>query len=252
MNQALTLLARALRPYRRHWTGTDTAPSPETFGLTSVETIGERDIVIVGWPKSGNTWLQNCVAGLLYGLQPEWTPDAVIQTLVPDLHWFPAYRRFQPAMFFKSHSLPRPQYRRVVYLVRDGRDALVSFYHHQAAVTGGAVDWQNLIARGAGEFGTWAQHVRAWQDNPYQAEMMTMTYEDMKQDLPRELVRLGAFAGLERDDAMIRAAAEGASFAMMKLQDQRFGQSGAAGRAAFRLCGAARWAAIRTNCRRRP
>ncbi len=227
MNKALTLLARALRPYVRRSVAGGTALSPEAFGLTSVGTLEERDVVIVGWPKSGNTWLQNCAAGLLYGLQPEWTPDAVIQTLVPDLHWFPAYRRFQSPMFFKSHSLPRPEYRRVVYLVRDGRDALVSFSHHQAAVTGAAPGWRDLIARGAGEFGTWPQHVRAWRENPYRAEMMTIKYEDMKQDLPRELSRLCAFAGLEREDAAIRAAAEGASFAKMKRQDQRFGQSGA-------------------------
>jgi len=232
MNKALDLLIRvlpgSLRPYvRGRMTGGGIPPAPETFGLTSVDAIEERDVVIVGWPKSGNTWLQNCAAGLLYGLQPEWTPDAVIQTLVPDMHWFPAYRRFQSPMFFKSHSLPRPEYRRVVYLVRDGRDALVSFYHHQSAVTGTVPEWRDLIAHGAGEFGTWAQHVRAWQENPYDAEILTIRYEDMKQDLPRELSRLCAFAGLAREAAMIRAAAENASFAKMKLQDQRFGQSGA-------------------------
>lgn len=220
MHRALTALARRM-------SGGEAGPSPEAFGLKALDAIEESDVVLVGWPKSGNTWLQNGVAGLLYGLQPEWTPDAVIQTLVPDLHWFPAYRRFQSPMFFKSHSLPRPEYRRVVYLVRDGRDALVSFYHHQAAVTGSAPEWRELLAQGAGEFGTWAQHVRAWQENPYHAELLTIRYEDMKDDLPRELTRLCAFSELERDESMIQAAAENASFAKMKLQDQRFGQSGA-------------------------
>jgi hypothetical protein len=218
---------QALKSAARRMVGGDTLPSPEAFGLKAIDAIDAGDVVIVGWPKSGNTWLQNCVAGLLYGLQPEWTPDLVIQTLVPDVHWLPAYRRFQSPMFFKSHSLPRPEYRRVVYLVRDGRDALVSFYHHQTAVTGEAPNWLDLLAQGAGEFGTWPQHIRAWQGNPYGAETMTIRYEDMKEDLPRELTRLCAFAGLAREESMIRAAAENAAFAKMKLQDQRFGQAGA-------------------------
>jgi hypothetical protein len=221
MPQSLKSLARRLVARRR------ATVSLEALELTSVTSIHAQDVVIAGWPKSGNTWLQNCVAGLLYGLQPEWTPDTLIQTLVPDVHWLPGYRRFQSPMFFKSHSLPRPEYRRVVHLVRDGRDALVSYYHHQAAVSGQTPDWNDLVQQGAGEFGTWAQHAQTWQENPYQSEIMILRYEDMKTDLPQVLARLCAFAGLEREATMIRAAAENASFAKMKRQDQRFGQSGA-------------------------
>lgn len=34
------------------------------------ETVAE-DVFIVGHPKSGNTWFQNLVAGVIYGVDPE-------------------------------------------------------------------------------------------------------------------------------------------------------------------------------------
>ncbi|MBU6402678.1 MAG: hypothetical protein KGS61_20345, partial [Verrucomicrobia bacterium] len=70
------------------------------------------DIFIVGYPKSGNTWFQDLVAGVVFGVMPEWAPPELVQELVPDVHARPYYRRYATPTFFKSHHLPRPEYRR--------------------------------------------------------------------------------------------------------------------------------------------
>src|SRR5262249_35078508 len=100
---------------------------PARTGLTSVGSYDMKDIFVVGYPKSGNTWFQNLIASLVYGVTTEFTPDTLIQELVPDLHHKRYYRRFRIPMFFKSHDLPTPAFRRVVYLIRDGRDAIISY-----------------------------------------------------------------------------------------------------------------------------
>jgi hypothetical protein len=79
-----------------------------------------EDIFIVSYPKSGNTWFQNLACGVVYGVDPRLAPSTLVHDLVPDLGYQKYYRRYANPMFFKSHSLPRADFRRVVYLLRDG------------------------------------------------------------------------------------------------------------------------------------
>jgi len=95
-----------------------------------ISEFSDDDIFVVGYPKSGNTWFQNILASLIYGVNPELTPDSVIQDLIPDVHYKCYYRRYRNSVVFKSHSFPRPDYRKVIYIVRNGRDVMVSYFHY--------------------------------------------------------------------------------------------------------------------------
>ncbi len=77
-------------------------------------------------------------------------PDSVIQDLVPDVHSQPWYRRYSTPMFFKTHDLTRPEYRPVVYLVRDGRSVMVSYFHHLRALNERGVDFLRTVQTGDG------------------------------------------------------------------------------------------------------
>jgi hypothetical protein len=74
-----------------------------------------------------------------------------VQDLVPDVYYTKFYKRYFTPTFFKTHDLPKPQHRRVIYLVRDGRDAMVSYFHHIAAL-GDPPDCLKLVATGEGLF----------------------------------------------------------------------------------------------------
>jgi len=56
-------------------------------GLSAIDRTDPEDIFIVGYPKSGNTWMQNLVAGVIYGIDARLAPDSLIQDLVPDVHF---------------------------------------------------------------------------------------------------------------------------------------------------------------------
>jgi hypothetical protein len=200
---------------------------PAVTGLTRIGQYHPRDVFVIGYPKSGNTWLQNILAGLAYGVDPARSPDSLIQELVPDVHYKRYYKRFGTPMYFKSHDLPAPHYRRVVYILRDGRDAMVSYYHHLRALARTTVPdeyFMQMVETGRDLYpGHWHEHVRAWEANPYGAEMILLRYEDLQADRPRELARLCEFLGIEPDGEAVSAVAERTSFVNMAAREARSG-----------------------------
>ena len=183
-----------------------------------------NDVFIVGYPKSGNTWMQNLVAGVVYGIDPQYAPDTLIQELVPDVHYKRYYKRFRTPMFFKSHHLPRPEYKRVVYLLRDGRDVMVSYYYYLTAVKNKEIDFLNLVKHGPDHpFGKWHEHVEAWLSNPYNVEMIVIKYENLINDPMTQLQELCEFIGIKRSTEFLEIVAKGSSFDKMRWKEKTYG-----------------------------
>ena len=135
-------------------------------GMRPISDIQPQDIIVCGFPRSGHTWFQNLLAGVVFGIDPELAHDSLIQDLVPDVHYKRCYKRYGPTAYFKSHALPQKEYRRVVYLLRDGRDVMVSYYHFLSALQG-HVDFVKLV-----QTERWHEHVEHWHANPQGADML--------------------------------------------------------------------------------
>src|SRR4051794_9451760 len=94
-------------------------------GVTSFE----DDVWIVSYPKSGNTWTRFLIANLIAdGETVDWSN---IERRVPDIYYNrdPHLLSLPRPRYLKSHEAYRPEYRRVVLIVRDPRDVAVSYYH---------------------------------------------------------------------------------------------------------------------------
>ena len=193
-------------------------------GLWSIRRTDPTDIFIAGYPKSGNTWMQNLVAGVVYSLDPECLPDTLILDLVPDVHFCRYYRRYQTPMYFKTHHLPRADYRRVINLLRDGRDVMVSYYHHLRALSGDAVDFSEIVRTGRHLAPSkWHDHVNAWRSNPFGAEILTVRYEDLLENPVKELHRVCDFAGIERSTEVLETVSRKSSFSKMREKEEKTG-----------------------------
>ena len=182
------------------------------------------DVFIVGYPKSGNTWMQTLISALYFGVAPKLSRDTLIQELVPDVHYKAYYKRFAEIAFFKTHSLPNQEYKRVIYIIRDGRDVAVSAYHYLNALESDS--WTlNKVITGAPfpEFGSWGEHVDAWLKNPFNAQMMVVKYEALVADCVKELGRIADFCRLELSRTELDQVAAQADFETMKAKAQRFG-----------------------------
>lgn len=193
-------------------------------GVLPIEEHADHDVFIVGYPKSGNTWLQYLVAGLKFGLHPRLVPDRLVHLVVPDVHAVRYYQRISDEAIFKSHHLPRPDYRHVIHLVRDGRDVMVSYLHHLQAIRGPAIDPVEVISTGRGLFPSkWHEHLQAWRDNPFHASTILVKYERLLVDPLDEMRKICNFLQLERDDSWLRTVADAAAFDNMQQKESEEG-----------------------------
>ena len=195
----------------------------QKFRYSLTTDIRENDVVVAGFPKSGNTWMQNLIAGVIYGIDTRFLPDRLTQELVPDLHNKFFFKRFGEFSIFKSHELPNPKYRRVIHLVRDGRDAMASYFAMNKAL-GLEVTLRDMVVEGKEVYpAKWHVHTKQWMENPHDADLLSLRYEDLIENPVAELIRVCEFLGIERDIELIERVVDGNRFEMMKQKESRYG-----------------------------
>src|ERR1035438_4061948 len=89
------------------------------------------DVFILSFPKSGNTWTRFLIANLIY---PETPADfSNINRLIPDPEAMSKrdLAKMPRPRIIKSHQYFDPRYPRIIFIVRDPRDVLLSTYHFQ-------------------------------------------------------------------------------------------------------------------------
>ncbi len=184
--------------------------------FTPMGEFEENDLFVCGWPKSGNTWCQRLFSGIVWGLDTGVLTDQLAQFLQPDIHYKAYYYRFATPMMFKSHLPPKRTYRRVIFLVRDGRDALVSYWRmlkHENP----QLSVEDLFTQGDDLFPcAWENHARQWLANPFQSEILTVRYEDLLMRPLEEMRRVTAFIGSTRTDDELSRIISGANIENMR------------------------------------
>lgn len=182
-----------------------------------------EDVFIVGFPKSGNTWMQSLITMLVYGIHNDIMSDKLAQLFVTDIHYSKYYRRFGKTTYFKSHGLPTSQYKKVIYIVRDGRDAMLSYYHMNKKQNKN-ITIEDMIFSGKEVFPcSWDEHVRLWTKNPFNADILWLRYEDLLTNGIYEMKRICGFLELERTHDEIKYAIEGCEISKMKNRENTFG-----------------------------
>ena len=111
---------------------------------------------------------------------------------------------------------------KVILLVRDPRDALVSRYHqHKDELGFGSLE---RYVQESTELADYIQFYNNWQTHPEAADLLVVRYEDMKADTLRETSRVFAFLDLPiAPDEMEQAIAH-ASFQNMRKMELKGGE----------------------------
>ena len=111
----------------------------------------------------------------------------------------------------------------MVYIVRDGRDSLVSYYHMIKA-EGKDTTLREMVIDGKGIIPCkWHEHVRQWKENKYNAEILWIRYEDLHSKPLEEMRKFCDFVGIARTDDTIQRSINGNSFNNMQKKEEKFG-----------------------------
>lgn len=192
----------------------------EKLGLDRVD---PGDVFIVSYPRSGNTWVRFMLASLL-------APETVIgfhniENYVPDL-----YRsrlranRMTGRRFLKTHHPLFDVFPRVIYVYRDGRDALASlFYYRRTAES--FTDFLRARLDQKQNPGAWQGHVRSALDfvRRCPSRILLVRYEDLLFDPVSGLGRIADFCGLTAVRAALDRAAGVCSFERLRDGESKFG-----------------------------
>jgi hypothetical protein len=181
------------------------------------------DTFLVSYPKSGNTWTRFLVANLIHQHEP--VTFANIENIVPDnvKNTRKQLARIPRPRIVKSHEYFDCRYKKVIYIVRDPRDIVVSYYHYQLKTRvikdGFPLDqYVPRFLRGEVDaYASWNENVVSWLATRGSSNnFLFLRYEDMMQEPVRELRKIAAFLGLRRTEAELAQAIERSSADRMR------------------------------------
>lgn len=191
----------------------------------------EDDIFVVSYPKSGNTWVRFLVANLM-GARGG-VDFSNIEKLVPDIyqHTNEKLLRHPRPRVLKSHEYLDLRYPRVIYLVRDPRDVVLSYFHHVKKFLRierqQSIDEfvESFIAGRLDSYGSWGQHVGTWRlAKRGETDFLVIRYEDLQTDPETELAKIAVHVGINVDREMILSCLQLCDFDRMKEMELDHGK----------------------------
>ena len=133
------------------------------------------------------------------------------------------YRRYRDVCTFKTHALPNARYRRVIHLVRDGRDVMASYFAMNRNL-GKEITLREMIEDGKGVHPCeWHEHCANWTANPHDADLIRVHYEELHREPLEALRSICTFLNIEREDALLQRVIDGCSFKQMKKKEKKYG-----------------------------
>ncbi len=195
------------------------------------------DVFLLSFPKSGRTWLRAMIGYAFADHVGIKTRNPIRFTrpnrIHPDLPRIVTIHDDSPqnkpaTAVFRNKSAYRGQ--KVVLLVRDPRDVIVSWYLHVTHRQGRAYDGtiSDFVRDPLGSLASMLAFYDAWVAQK-DCDVLLVRYEDMKTDAGRELRRVVGFCGVTGlDDSTIRLAVERSSFERLQKAERQGQFSGRA------------------------
>jgi len=183
------------------------------------------DVFVVGWPRSGNTWLSrlladviNCPCGGMYNAAPLCAEggERSRRHYVAQLHLKPTKEKLESVVpNAYRFSIPMWDNEPIVHIVRDPKDIAVSVKYYWDLRT--IMDAINAMAFGKWPLsvhGPWSTYVDSWMDIP----VYRVRYEDLHYAPDSILSGFFEFYDLEYDRSRVSGAIERQSFKEKKKQ----------------------------------
>ncbi len=191
------------------------------------------DVFIATYPRSGTTLMQWIVHLLAHDGSPR--HGSHLNDVSP---WFErglatgvltpgAIDALPSPRIFKTHLTAEwvPRGPRIIAVVRDERDVLMSYFHFHQSYLGfdGTFDeFFDLFVDGRVQYGSWFSHVAGWRVREGEGDVLLVRYEDLIDDREGQIRRVAGFLEWPAEDALVARVAEATSFENMKDNESFF------------------------------
>ncbi|MGE0470241.1 MAG: sulfotransferase domain-containing protein [Nitrospira sp.] len=197
----------------------------------------DSDVYLVSYPKSGNTWMRYLMA---YAIWPDLAEIDLIEmgAYMPSVGLkndsdmmrdpnSPCNRlKYRIIKEHKPYNqLARQYIKRAIYIARDGRDAMVSYWHFCNQRDGTAIPFSEFIelsAKPEHSYGEWRVHLMGWMNATLDAKLV-LRYEDLIADTAGSLRQALEIVEVEVSEAALANAVERASFSSMRKLEKTKG-----------------------------
>lgn len=213
--------------------------------------VYEDDVWVVTYPKAGTTWTQEIVWLVCNNADTKTANEVMQETRFPFLEFpildvIPQIKKLKRPRFIKSHLplglLPKQFHEvkpKVVYTTRNPKDVLISMLHFANLFTfmKDLISLEELCRQQIGQVGHgsfWDHNQEFWRIRN-EPNVLFLVFEDMKEDLPREIRKVANFLNKKLTEEQVMKIAEHCSFKNMKnntatnmswLRDEGFWRKG--------------------------
>ena len=207
----------------------------------------DDDIVVATWAKSGTTWMQQIIGQLVFKGEED-IPVCDVSTWVefraePKEYMLERLEQQEHRRFVKTHlpvdALVFSPTAKYIFIARDGRDTLWSWYNHHKNSTQVGYELVNDTPGRVGPplgkpnddivqyFRDWLEkdgypcwpfwsHIQSWWDIRDLPNVHLIHFNNLKSDMEGEIRRVAAFLDIEIDDDLWPTIFEHCGFDYMK------------------------------------
>ncbi|XP_078508463.1 sulfotransferase 1C2-like isoform X2 [Lissotriton helveticus] len=195
------------------------------------------DLLICTYPKAGTTWVQEIVDMIQQNGDVDKCRRAPCYARVPFIDLNPP-KPF-PSGLEEAEAMPSPrtikshlpvqlippsfweQNCKVIYVARNAKDIMVSYYHFQKmnkglAEPGTWSEYFDAFQNGKVPWGSWYDHVKGWWEAKDSRRILYIFYEDLKEDPRGEILKVAQFMGLELNEELLEKIILHTTFQAMK------------------------------------
>ncbi|XP_078504634.1 amine sulfotransferase-like [Lissotriton helveticus] len=193
--------------------------------------IRDEDVLIAGYPKSGNIFTQQVMSLIYNEGHRKGTENIKNMERVPWIEYVlknvdyaksPSPRLFSTNLpyFWVPKDLRRKR-GKVIYITRNPKDVLTSFYHFEKMMPSQtqSTNFEHFMEKFlSGEVfaGSWFEHVRGWVTQKENFNFLAISYEDMVKDLRSVVMKICQFVGRQLSDHEIDIVVQKSEFKNMK------------------------------------
>ncbi|KAM7171976.1 sulfotransferase 6B1-like [Macrochelys suwanniensis] len=209
--------------------------SAETFQALDIIEFRQDDVLLASYPKCGSNWTQHILNDFINALPNNKEVSQLERFHVLEFEMSEKFQKIKnapsPRMFctyLHYDDIPKAVFEnkvKVLVVLRNPKDAAVSYYHFYNKNPGlpNVSSWDEFFQKfmsGEVTWGSYFDHALSWNKHMAEENIMIITYEEMKENLPRGVKQIAEFLGFSLPEEKIRSIAENATFQSMSNKSQ--------------------------------